>query len=80
MLDTGLVWDGYFCDFDRNFAVGSAEEKTRTGYRRLIDAVQAGLETAKPGATASDVLNPAPVASPERNQCWKCWVPRSPAA
>ena len=25
MLDTGAVWDGYFCDFDRNFAVGCSD-------------------------------------------------------
>ncbi|MDG1496534.1 MAG: M24 family metallopeptidase, partial [Amylibacter sp.] len=23
MLDTGLMWDGYFCDFDRNFSMGT---------------------------------------------------------
>ena len=26
MLDTGLVWDGYFCDFDRNFSIGAPAE------------------------------------------------------
>ena len=30
--------------------------------------------------TASDVLKPAPVTSPERNQCWKCRVPIRPVA
>ena len=24
MLDTGLAWDGYFCDYDRNVAIGTA--------------------------------------------------------
>ena len=23
MLDTGLVWDGYFCDYDRNWSIGA---------------------------------------------------------
>ncbi len=31
MLDTGLVWDGYFCDFDRNFAIGHSEAESRSG-------------------------------------------------
>jgi Xaa-Pro aminopeptidase len=57
MLDTGLVWDGYFCDFDRNFAIGKAGEKARSAYSRLIDATQAGFETAKPGARAADVFH-----------------------
>ena len=31
MLDTGVVWDGYFCDFDRNFAIGPAQASTVAG-------------------------------------------------
>lgn len=57
MLDTGLVWDGYFCDFDRNFAIGDPGDKARKAYRTLIDATEAGLAAAKPGATASDVFH-----------------------
>ncbi|MFT5161130.1 MAG: Xaa-Pro aminopeptidase [Paracoccaceae bacterium] len=57
MLDTGLVWDGYFCDFDRNFAIGEPNEKAKAGYRKLIDATTAGLEIAKPGATAAQVFH-----------------------
>lgn len=56
MLDTGLVHSGYFCDFDRNWSVGPASEKTHAAYARLIEATQAGLEAAKPGATASEVF------------------------
>ncbi len=56
MLDTGLTFDGYFCDFDRNFAVGHANQAAKDGYKRLIEATQAGLEAAKPGQTASDLF------------------------
>jgi len=56
MLDTGLVWDGYFCDFDRNFAVSKPDGKVKSGYKKLIEAARFGLEAAKPGATASEVF------------------------
>ncbi len=55
MLDTGAVWDGYFCDFDRNFAVGHASDTAQTAHSQLIEATLAGLEVAKAGAEASDV-------------------------
>lgn len=57
MLDTGAVWDGYFCDFDRNFAVGAASDAAQTGHERLIDAVNAGFEAAKPGAMMCDLFD-----------------------
>ncbi len=55
MLDTGLMRDGYFCDFDRNYAVGFATDLSRSAHARLIDATSAGYDAAKPGATAADV-------------------------
>lgn len=55
MLDTGAVWDGYFCDFDRNFAIGRATPAQRAAHARLIDATQAGLAAARPGARACEV-------------------------
>ncbi|EDM71385.1 peptidase M24 [Roseobacter sp. AzwK-3b] len=55
MLDTGAVRDGYFCDYDRNFAIGRANDGQRAAHARLIEATQAGLEAARPGARASDV-------------------------
>ncbi|WP_104019025.1 M24 family metallopeptidase [Roseovarius nitratireducens] len=55
MLDTGAVCDGYFCDFDRNFAIAHARPVQRAAHARLIEATQAGLAAARPGARASDV-------------------------
>ena len=55
MLDTGAVRDGYFCDYDRNFAIGQASEGNRAAHARLIEATQAGFEAARPGARACDV-------------------------
>ncbi len=56
MLDTGAVIDGYFCDFDRNFAIGYADDDTRHAYDRLYAATEAGLAAAMPGAVAADLF------------------------
>ena len=55
MLDTGAVWDGYFCDYDRNFAIGHATAEQSAAHARLIEATEAGEEAARAGATAFDV-------------------------
>ncbi|WP_299784228.1 Xaa-Pro peptidase family protein [uncultured Marivita sp.] len=57
MLDTGLVWDGYFCDFDRNFSVGPPEPSVESAHSRLIDAVHAAMEVARPGKTIADLFH-----------------------
>ncbi|MHC0052510.1 M24 family metallopeptidase [Actibacterium sp. D379-3] len=56
MLDTGAVRHGYFCDFDRNWAIGHASDQMRAAYRILHDATEAGFAAARPGATAGDVF------------------------
>ncbi len=57
MLDTGLVWDGYFCDFDRNFSVGPPTETVKTGHSLLFEATQTAAEMARPGATIADLFH-----------------------
>ena len=56
MLDTGLVHDGYFCDYDRNYAVGNAGPETRDGWKTLLEAAAAGADAARPGATAAGLF------------------------
>ncbi|WP_122074717.1 Xaa-Pro peptidase family protein [Pseudophaeobacter sp. EL27] len=56
MLDTGATWDGYFCDFDRNFAIGAADDAARRAYDVLWRATEAGLAAAKPGNTCRDLF------------------------
>lgn len=56
MLDTGLVWDGYFCDFDRNFSVGPPSEGVQQAHTTLVEATQAAFAVAKPGAVISDLF------------------------
>ena len=57
MLDTGLGHDGYFCDFDRNFSVGSPSPDVAAGHSRLIEATYAAFEAARPGATAAELFH-----------------------
>lgn len=56
MLDTGMTWDGYFCDFDRNFAVGQADESSRRAYDVLWRATEAGLTQVRPGMTCAELF------------------------
>jgi Xaa-Pro aminopeptidase len=56
MLDTGATWDGYFCDFDRNFAIGQADDLSRKAYDVLWRATEAGLAAARPGVTCREVF------------------------
>lgn len=53
MLDTGATLDGYFCDFDRNFAIGHASDKVKRAYQTLHRAVDAALAAARPGASCA---------------------------
>ncbi|MCF2872333.1 Xaa-Pro peptidase family protein [Octadecabacter sp. G9-8] len=57
MLDTGLVWDGYHCDFDRNWAIGKAHDAAKQAYDVLWRATQAGIEAARPGNTCRDLFD-----------------------
>ena len=57
MLDTGVVWDGYFCDFDRNFSVGPATPAVANAHARLIDATRAAYDHARPGRTAAELFH-----------------------
>ena len=57
MLDTGCVYDGYFCDFDRNFAFSSASDEARHAYDVAYRATTAGLECATPGTTCAELFH-----------------------
>jgi Xaa-Pro dipeptidase len=55
ILDVGGVHDGYFCDFDRNFAVGAIASDARRAHDVVWQATEAGLAAARPGATCADL-------------------------
>ena len=54
-MDLGATWDGYFCDFDRNFAVGPLSDAARRAHDLVWRATEAGIAAARPGATTSDL-------------------------
>jgi len=56
ILDTGCYFDGYYCDFDRNWAIGRADEAAQRAYRVAWQATEAGLAAARPGATCADLF------------------------
>ena len=55
IIDTGSLYDGYFCDFDRNYAFAHASERARRAYDTVYRSTDAGLAAARPGATTTDV-------------------------
>ncbi|GGD47757.1 M24 family metallopeptidase [Sinisalibacter lacisalsi] len=55
MLDTGAVKDGYFCDFDRNFAIGRATDAARRAHAALWQATEDVVKLLRPGLRACDV-------------------------
>lgn len=56
-IDTGAEIDGYFSDFDRNFAIGHADDQTRFAYELVYKATDAGIAAAKVGTRVCDVWN-----------------------
>jgi len=55
MLDTGAVKDGYFCDFDRNYAIGLPSDDVRRAHAALFSATETVLEQLRPGMTAREL-------------------------
>ena len=55
MMDTGCTWDGYFCDFDRNWAITHADDQSKRAYDVLWRATEAGIDAARAGNTARDL-------------------------
>ena len=54
-IDTGSTWNGYFCDFDRNYAVGWATDDAQRAHEAVWRATEAGIAAAVPGAATDDV-------------------------
>lgn len=54
-IDTGLQFDAYFCDFDRNFAFGHISDDAKRAHEAVWDATQAGINAARPGITSEDL-------------------------
>ena len=56
MLDTGCLWDGYFCDFDRNYGFGDVSAEAMEAYELLWQATEDAITGLKPGMTSADLF------------------------
>ena len=54
-FDTGSTFNGYFCDFDRNYVIGRASDAVRRAHEAVWQATEAGIAAAVPGAATDDV-------------------------
>jgi len=54
-IDTGLQFDAYFCDFDRNFAFGHIRNEAKRANEIVWQATQAGIDVARAGITSEDL-------------------------
>ncbi len=54
-IDTGATFDGYFCDFDRNFAIGTASDGLKRANEILWHATEEGIKNLVPGAKTQNV-------------------------
>ena len=55
IIDTGVSYQGYFCDFDRDYSVGEPSDAIKRAYDAVWRAAEAGINAARPGNKTSDV-------------------------
>jgi Xaa-Pro aminopeptidase len=55
VIDTGCSWNGYFCDFNREFSFGPPSDKIRRLYDIVWRATEAGIAAVRPGRRACDI-------------------------
>jgi Xaa-Pro dipeptidase len=54
-IDTGCQFDGYFCDFNRNYAVGRPTDIASDAHQTIFRATDAGIAAVRPGRSANEV-------------------------
>ena len=54
-IDTGSTYDGYFCDFNRNYAFGEISSEVERVHETLWLATEAGIKAAVPGTTTDEI-------------------------
>jgi Xaa-Pro aminopeptidase len=57
IIDTGTVFNGYFSDFDRNYAIKGTSQKVKQAHTHLYKATEAGFNIARPGTTTTEIFN-----------------------
>lgn len=57
IIDTGSTFDGYHCDFDRNWTFGTVNDAVKRAHGVVHKSTDAGFAAAKPGATMADIFH-----------------------
>eukprot|EP00928_Gymnodinium_smaydae_P054771 TRINITY_DN3848_c0_g2_i1.p1 TRINITY_DN3848_c0_g2~~TRINITY_DN3848_c0_g2_i1.p1 ORF type:complete len:446 (-),score=63.46 TRINITY_DN3848_c0_g2_i1:608-1882(-) len=57
IVDSGSQIDGYYCDFNRNFAFGEPTEEVAQVYDKIWRASEVAITMARPGVTFADLYN-----------------------
>lgn len=55
IIDTGTTYDGYFCDFDRNYCFSDTTDDAKSAYEVVYAATEVGIRAARPGVTHADL-------------------------
>ena len=55
IIDTGVSFEGYYCDFDREYSFGPASDEVKRAYDAVWRATEAGIKAARPGNGTYDV-------------------------
>ena len=55
IMDVGATVDGYFCDFDRNYAVGRVSDEALSAHDAVWRATEAGIDAARAGVKVCDL-------------------------
>jgi Xaa-Pro aminopeptidase len=55
-FDTGSTYDGYWCDFDRNYVVREVSDAAKRAHEAMWQATEAGIRAAVVGVTAEDIF------------------------
>lgn len=56
IIDTGVTFDGYFCDFCRNFAFGHITDEAKRANDVVHQSIDAAFAIAKPGVSTADLF------------------------
>ena len=55
IIDTGCSYNGYYCDFNREFSFGAPSDQIRRAYDIVWRATESGIAAARPGQSTRDV-------------------------
>lgn len=57
IIDNGSTYDGYFCDFDREYFFGEASAQIKSAYSQVWAATERGIQATRPGIRVCDLYS-----------------------